>query len=80
MKSPPKKYAIKLKEHLETDWSDWFDGFSIEEQDNFTLLKGEVIDQAELHGFLIMIRDLGLTLISVEELNDLPDISTRGSE
>ncbi|UCD41887.1 MAG: hypothetical protein JSV69_15200 [Chloroflexota bacterium] len=80
MKSPPKQYAIKLKEHLEPDWSDWFDGFFIEEEDNFTLLKGEVIDQAELHGFLIMIRDLGLTLISVEELNDLPDISTRGSE
>lgn len=69
--TPPKQYAIKLKEQLEPDWSDWFNGFLIEEHDNFTLLKGEVIDQAALHGLLIMVRDLGLTLISIEELVNL---------
>jgi hypothetical protein len=80
IKTQPKEYAIKLKEPLDPDWSEWFDGFVIENQDNSTLLKGEIIDQAALHGLLIMIRDLGLTLISIEELDDLQDISTPGSE
>ena len=80
MKEQPKDYAIKLQEPLDPDWSDWFDGFLIERQDNYTLLTGEVSDQAALYGLLIMIRDLGLTLISVETMNDVEKISTHGSE
>ena len=34
-----------------------------------TILKGSVVDQAELFGLLIKIRDLGLTLIDVRNLN-----------
>lgn len=80
MKAQPKGYAIKLQESLDHDWSEWFDGFLIEKQENFTLLKGEVSDQAALYGLLIRIRDLGLTLISVETLDDIQNIPTPISE
>jgi hypothetical protein len=64
----PKYYAIKLKEQLETNWADWFDGFVVEEVDDGTLLKGYARDQSALHGLLVKVRDLGLTLISVTEI------------
>ena len=64
----PKSYAIKIEERLEPGWSDWFDGFSMEEFEGYTELRGQINDQAALHGMLIKIRDLGLTLLAVEQL------------
>ena len=64
-------YQIKIKGVLSQKWSDWFDGFAITPlEDNQTLLVGQVSDQAALLGMLIKIRDLGLALISVEQLED----------
>ncbi len=63
-------YEILLKGHLETYWSEYFDGWAIT-----NLEKGEVllanpnIDQAGLHGVLNRIRDLNLTLLSVRRIN-----------
>ena len=39
------------------------------ESDGTTSLSGAVTDQAELHGLLTKIRDLGITLISVEVID-----------
>ncbi len=48
-------------------WSDVFAGLAMTaEPDATTVLTGEVADQAALHGLLATIRDLGLSLISVE--------------
>ncbi len=59
-------YQIRLKGHLGSQWTDWFDGLSITlEEDGDTLLTGPVIDQAALHGLLKKVRDLGLPLVSV---------------
>ena len=59
-------YEIRLKGHLEARWVQWFDGLTITlEDDGDTLLTGPVIDQAALHGLLRKVRDLGLTLLSV---------------
>jgi len=68
--SQRKLFEVKLQEKLEADWSDWFNGLQIESSEDFTLLKGYVTDQAALHGILTKIRDLGLTLISIEELKE----------
>jgi hypothetical protein len=59
-------YQIRLKGNLDSSWSEWFDGFAITQQNGETLLKGQVIDQAALHGILAKINDLGLSIISVE--------------
>jgi len=59
-------YQIRLKSHLDPQWTDWFEGLTITlEEDGDTLLTGPVIDQAALHGLLKKVRDLGLPLVSV---------------
>ena len=59
-------YQIRIKGHLEADWTDWFDGLAITLQNNGeTLLSGPVVDQAALHGLLRKVRDVGMVLLSV---------------
>ena len=62
-------YQIRVKGDLDRKWSDWFDGFAITPQAGHeTLLTGPVADQADLHGLLAKIRDLGLPLLSVRRV------------
>jgi hypothetical protein len=62
-------YEIRLKGHLEARWVKWFDGLTITlEEDGDTLLAGPVVDQAALHGLLKKVRDLGMTLVSVNQV------------
>ncbi len=61
-------YRIKLKGCLNPKWSDWFEQMEISTEGGNTILTGPVADQAALHGLLIRIRDLNLTLLSVERL------------
>ena len=63
-------YQIRLKGHLDSQWADWFEGLTITlEEDVNTLLSGPVVDQAALHGLLKKVRDLGLTLVSVNQVH-----------
>lgn len=59
-------YQIRVKGFLDLKWSDWFDGFTIEYINGDTTLTGVVRDQANLHGLLAKIRNLGLILLRVE--------------
>ena len=63
-------YRIRLKEELDQRWSAWLGGLMvIHEANGETVLTGEVVDQAALHGLLSKVRDLQLTLISVSPLD-----------
>ena len=65
----PGLYEIRLKGHLDDRWADWFEGLTITRETNGeTLLAGPVVDQAALHGLLKKVRDLGMTLISVRQV------------
>ena len=66
---PPAVYEIRIKGHLSPQRMDWFEGLTITlEGDGNTLLKGAVIDQSALHGILKKIRDLGMPLLSVNNV------------
>lgn len=71
--SQPVIYQIRVKSHLGSDWTDWFEGLTITlEDEGDTLLTGPVVDQAALHGLLKKVRDLGMPLVSVNpvQLNE----------
>jgi hypothetical protein len=66
----PTRYEIRLKGHLDTRWADRFDGLTITlADDGTTLLAGPVVDQAALHGLLRRVRDLGLPLVAVIQVD-----------
>ena len=59
--------SITVKGQLDARWSEWFDGLTITNlESGETALVGLLPDQAALHGALTKVRDLGLTLISVQ--------------
>jgi hypothetical protein len=65
----PEDYHIRLKGHLDSRWSAWFDAMTISNHANGeTVLRGPLSDQAALHSVLIKIRDLGLPLLAVYQL------------
>ena len=75
----PYVYQIRIRGHLNDQWTDWFEGLTITlEEDGDTLLTGPVVDQAALHGLLKKVRDLGMPLLSVNRVEtgqaDAPDV------
>jgi hypothetical protein len=63
-------YEIRVKGHLDDRWADQFEGLTLRRADHGdTLLTGPVIDQAALHGVLRRVRDLGLPLVSVVQVD-----------
>ena len=64
--SETETYEIRIQGHLEHRWSAWFDGMELVlADDGSTLLRGQVTDQAALHGLIQKVCDLGLPLLSI---------------
>ena len=64
---------IKIKGQLDKKWAEWFENMEVSYEEENTILKGNVKDQAALHGILNRIRDLNLKLISVNSAKDEQD-------
>jgi hypothetical protein len=63
----PVFYEIRVKGHIGENWSSWFEGMAIRhEESGETVLSGPLVDEAALHGVLIKIRDLGLSLVELK--------------
>jgi hypothetical protein len=62
-------YEIRVQGQLDPQWADWFAGLTITyDAEDCTVLRGPIVDQAALHGVLIRVRDLSLTLLSVNKI------------
>ena len=62
----PARYEIRVDGVLDDRWADWFGGLQVSSDGTKTVIAGLLPDQPALHGLLTKIRDLGLTLISVQ--------------
>jgi hypothetical protein len=68
-KSASPQYVIRVKGHLAARWVSWFDGMTLTtESDGTTTIQGPVVDQAALHGLLQKLRDVGVPLISLTQV------------
>ena len=68
--SDSQRYEIRLQGHLDSRWADRLGGMALAlESDGITKLTGSIADQAALHGLLTRIRDLGLSIVSIQRLS-----------
>ena len=67
-------YRICVRGRLSQTGAAWFEGFTLTVDETTappqTCLEGPMMDQAALHGLIGRIRDLGLTLISVQRIDE----------
>jgi hypothetical protein len=67
----PRLYEIRISGHLDARWVMSFDGMTLTpDEDGTTVVRGVLADQAALHGVLQRLRDAGLPLISIIQLDD----------
>jgi hypothetical protein len=65
----PEYYEIRLEGVLHAGWSTWFEGLQVSADGSQTVIRGELADQSALHGVLAKVRDLGMRLVSVRQLD-----------
>jgi len=75
--NPVQLYEIRVAGHLSANWAARFEGLSMRhESGGETVLTGR-LDQSALQGVFVKIRDLGMTLISVNRAETVgPDNET----
>jgi hypothetical protein len=64
----PRRYRIILRGRLSEDSASLFEGMSLQSSPDRTVLTGELRDQAQLHGVLERVRDLGIELVGLHEV------------
>jgi RimJ/RimL family protein N-acetyltransferase len=63
MNTAPTAYAIRVDGHLDDHWSDWLGGLDMtRDDDGTTTITVSVADQAQLHGVLAGLRDIGAVI------------------
>jgi hypothetical protein len=65
-----RRYEIRVRGRVGKSLLSRFDGFEAEVEPAETILRGAVLDQAELHGLLDRIQDLGLELVEVRRVDE----------
>ena len=65
-------YRIVVRGELSDRYAVAFEGMQIEPKNGRTILTGEIADQPHLHGILDRVGDLGLKLLSVQDLSEEP--------
>lgn len=75
MNAGPTTYTIRIDGHLDEHWAAWLGGAAmVPDSDGTTTMTISIADQAQLHGLLARLRDLGAVLL------DLHASSTPGTD
>jgi hypothetical protein len=62
-------YELRVAGHLDDHWTGWLSDLELTRHDDDTsTLVGPVAEQAQLHGVLARLRDIGATLLSLRAL------------
>lgn len=63
-------FEIRVRGHISSKWSDWFENMEIRLLENGeTVLAGPIVDQAALMGILNKLNRLNLPLLSLNEIS-----------
>jgi len=63
-------YRLVVRGELDPRFAYLFNGLRMEQTEGTTVISGEVIDQAQLHGYIQRIEELGLELLAVEQMSE----------
>jgi len=64
-------YRIVVRGELDDRFAYLFNGMDLQRIDGTTVLTGNVLDQAQLHGFIERLDELALPLMTVEQIGGL---------
>ena len=70
-------YKLVVRGELDDRFAYLFNGMQMKRVEGTTVLSGEIIDQAQLHGFIERIEELGLELLTVEQTSE-PSPGSKG--
>ena len=69
----PTRYAVRVAGHLDDHWAAWLGSWELHRDvEGDTTLTGRAVDQAQLHGLLAGLRDIGATVLSVTPDGEWP--------
>jgi len=66
-------YRLVVRGELDDRFAYLFNGLDLERVAGTTVLSGSVVDQAQLHGYIARVEDLGLELVSVKQTDEPVD-------
>jgi len=73
-------YTIVVRGELDPRFSYLFNGMEMSRVEGTTVLSGEVVDQAQLHGYIARFEELGLELLSLKQTSEPSSARMEGEE
>jgi hypothetical protein len=71
--SPRQRYEIVIRGRLSNRFEGAFDDVTLEPRHGETMLCADLVDQSQLYGLLIRLRDFGIELVSVNAVSEVRD-------
>jgi hypothetical protein len=63
-------YTLVVRGELDDRFAYLFNGLALERSGGTTVLSGSVTDQAQLHGYIARVEELGLELVSIRQTDE----------
>jgi hypothetical protein len=66
-------YRLVVRGELDDRFAYLFNGLELERVSGTTVLSGSVLDQAQLHGYIARVEELGLEIVSIKQTAEPAD-------